>query len=67
MIFGAMFGNILRTKRLTEEEMSYVARKTAGRVLYYGGLVFTMVGLLIIAFPVIDNFAISTGNPIPNS
>ncbi|QXJ33231.1 hypothetical protein [Saccharolobus shibatae] len=66
IIFGAIFGNILRAKRLTEEEMSYVARKTAGRVLYYGGLVFTMVGLLIIAFPVIDNFAISTGNPIPN-
>ncbi|AAK40822.1 hypothetical protein SULI_07610 [Saccharolobus solfataricus] len=66
IIFGAIFGNILRAKKLTEEKISYVARKTAGRTLYYGGLVFTIVGLLIIGFPIIDNFAISTGNPIPN-
>ncbi|WP_338604803.1 hypothetical protein V6M85_12505 [Sulfolobus tengchongensis] len=66
IIFGAIFGSIIRTRRLTEEQVSYIARKTAGRVLYYGGLVFVIAGLLIIAFPAIDNFAISTGNPIPN-
>ncbi|QGA54711.1 hypothetical protein GFS03_09070 [Sulfolobus sp. E5-1-F] len=66
IIFGALFSNILRAKRLTEDQILYTARKTAGRTLYYGGFVFAIVGLLIIAFPVIDNFAISTGNPIPN-
>ena len=66
IIFGALFGNILRAKKMTEQEITYIARKTAGRTLYYGGLVFVIAGLLIIAFPVIDNWAIATGNPIPN-
>lgn len=66
IIFGALFANIMKVKKLTEEEITYIARKTAGRTLYYGGIVFSLVGLLIIAFPVIDNWAISTGNPIPN-
>lgn len=66
IIFGMIFGNILRLKKMTEEQLSFIARKTAGRVLYYGGLVFLIVGLLIIVLPAIDNFAISTGNPIPN-
>ena len=39
---------------------------TAGRTLYYGGIAFAIIGLLIILFPLIDNFALSTGNPIPN-
>ncbi|MEM3353654.1 MAG: hypothetical protein QXW16_06700 [Saccharolobus sp.] len=66
IIFGTIFGNLLRVKKLSEEQIAYVARKTAGRVLYYGGIVFIAVGLLIIGFPIIDNFAIPTGNPIPN-
>ncbi|WP_390529525.1 hypothetical protein [Sulfurisphaera ohwakuensis] len=66
IIFGAIFANIMKFKRMTEEEISYIARKTAGRTLYYGGLVFVIAGLLIIALPAIDNWAISTGNPIPN-
>ncbi|HII74584.1 hypothetical protein [Sulfurisphaera tokodaii] len=66
IIFGAIFANIMKLKRMTEEEISYIARKTAGRTLYYGGLVFVIAGLLIIALPAIDNWAISTGNPIPN-
>lgn len=66
IIFGALFANILKAKNMGEKELQYIARKTAGRTLYYGGLVFMIVGLLIIAFPVIDSFAISTGNPIPN-
>jgi hypothetical protein len=66
IIFGAIFGNILRAKRASEEQITYVARKSAGRVLYYGGLVFMVVGALIIALSQIDNFAISTGISIPN-
>ncbi|QIW25245.1 hypothetical protein EWF20_14545 [Sulfolobus sp. S-194] len=66
IVFGAIFANIMKLKKMTEEEISYIARKTAGRTLYYGGLVFVIAGLLIIALPAIDNWAISTGNPIPN-
>jgi ABC-type nickel/cobalt efflux system permease component RcnA len=66
IIFGAIFGNLLRAKKMSEEEISYIARKSAGRVLYYGGWVFVLAGLLIIAFPIIDNFSISTGFQIPN-
>ena len=66
IIFGAIFGNLLRAKRMSEEEISYIARKSAGRVLYYGGWVFVLAGLLILAFPVIDNVGISTGLQIPN-
>lgn len=66
IIFGGMFANIMKLKKLNEDEMRIIAGKSAGRTLYYGGLTFVIVGLLIIAFPIIDNFSISTGNPIPN-
>lgn len=66
IILGALFGNLLRTKRLSEKTIEFIARKTAGRTLYYGGLIFSLVGLFIIFFPMIDNWAIPTGNPIPN-
>jgi len=66
IIFGAIFANILKAKKMGEKEITYIARKTGGRTLYYGGIVFMIAGLLIIGFPIIDNWAISTGNPIPN-
>ncbi|GAB6944350.1 hypothetical protein JCM14467A_11320 [Vulcanisaeta sp. JCM 14467] len=66
VILGAVFGGLLRAKKFTEEEVKYVGRKTAGITLYYGGLVFALVGLLIIFLPQIDAWAISTGIPIPN-
>jgi ABC-type nickel/cobalt efflux system permease component RcnA len=66
IMFGALFANIARIKKLTENQIKHVGRMTAGRTLYYGGIAFAIIGLLIIFFPFIDNFAISTGNPIPN-
>jgi len=66
IILGAIFGNIIKFKGLSEEDVRYIGIKTAGRVLYYGGIVFSIVGLLIIAIPIIDCWAIPTGNPIPN-
>jgi len=66
IVFGAVFANIAKMKGLNEEDIKYVGRSTAGRTLYYGGLVFSIVGLFIILFPAIDSFAIPTGNPIPN-
>ncbi len=64
--FGALFGSIMRLKKLTEEQITRIARRTAGFTLYYGGLLFIIAGALIIALPAIDSWAVSTGNPIPN-
>ncbi len=66
IIFGAIFANIARLKKLDEGRVSQIGRKTAGRTLYYGGMLFAIIGFLIVIFPVLDSIAISTGNPIPN-
>jgi ABC-type nickel/cobalt efflux system permease component RcnA len=66
ILFGALFANLLRAKKLTEEQIKYVGRKAAGRTLYYGGLAFVAIGALVMAIPAINDFAISTGIPIPN-
>ncbi|AEB94860.1 MULTISPECIES: hypothetical protein [Metallosphaera] len=66
IIFGALFANIMKVKKLTEDDIRYVGTKTAGRVLYYGGITFSAVGLFILLFPSIDNWGISTGFVIPN-
>lgn len=66
VVFGAVFANFAKLKHLGEDAIKRVGAATAGRTLYYGGIAFAVIGLLIIAFPAIDSFAISTGNPIPN-
>ncbi len=66
IIFGAVFANIARLKKLSEVQMNMIGRQTAGKTLYYGGIAFAAIGLFIILFPAIDSVAISTGNPIPN-
>jgi hypothetical protein len=66
IILGAVFANIMRVKKLTVDQIKYVGRSAAARTLYLGGLAFAVIGILIAAFPLLDNLAISTGNPIPN-
>ncbi len=66
VIYGAIFANVARLRRLSEDQVKYVGRKTAGRTLWYGGIAFAVIGALIIAFPVLDRIAVSTGNQIPN-
>jgi threonine/homoserine/homoserine lactone efflux protein len=66
IIFGAIFSNLARSKKLSEKQMRKIGSKTAGNTLYYGGIAFAVIGALIILFPVIDSIAISTGNQIPN-
>ncbi len=66
IVLGALFANFSRSNGLTENQMKFVGRKTAGRTLYYGGMAFALIGLLIILFPVLDRIALSTGNSIPN-
>ena len=66
VIIGAVFANIMRIKKLTIDQIKYVGRSAAARTLYLGGLAFSAIGGLVVAFPVIDSLAVSTGNPIPN-
>lgn len=66
IIFGAAFANFARIKRLSENDVDYIGRKTAGRTLYYGGALFALIGALIIMFPILNNIALSTGSSIPN-
>lgn len=66
IIFGALFANLARLKGLGEEGVKRLGAATAGRTLYYGGIAFMAIGLLIVLFPAIDYMALSTGVPIPN-
>ncbi|MFP3131341.1 MAG: hypothetical protein RXR51_07180 [Nitrososphaeria archaeon] len=66
VLFGAAFASILRLKKLTEDKIKVIARRSAGRTLYYGGIAFMLIGLLVILIPPLDSFAISTGISVPN-
>ncbi len=66
IMFGAVFANVLRAKKLGEDAIKVVARRSAGRTLYYGGLAFLIIGAFVIVFPSLDTFAISTGLAVPN-
>ncbi len=66
MIFGAIFAGLARIKNISENQVARIGRKTAGRTLYYGGFMFAIIGILIIAFPALDAMAINTGLVIPN-
>ncbi len=66
MVIGALFGTMLRLKKMSENDIKYIGKSTAGRTLYYGGLAFFFIGIFLIFIPTIDDFALSTGISIPN-
>ncbi len=66
IVVGSLFANIMRVKKLSAEQIRFMGRSAAARTLYLGGLAFAIIGSLIVAFPMIDTLAVSTGNPIPN-
>lgn len=66
IIIGSVFADIMRVKKLSVDQIKYVGRSAAARTLYLGGLAFAIIGGLIAGLPVLDNLAISAGNPIPN-
>ena len=66
IILGSIFANIMRIKKLSIGQIKYVGRSAAARTLFLGGLAFAIIGGLIVAFPLLDTIAVSTGNPIPN-
>jgi hypothetical protein len=66
IVLGAVFANIMRVKRLTEEQIKRIGGFAAARTLYLGGIAFAVVGALIIFFPILNNAALGTGIQIPN-
>ncbi|MGC8580968.1 MAG: hypothetical protein ACP5MW_01280, partial [Thermoplasmata archaeon] len=44
----------------------YIGKKTAGKVLLLGGIVFIAGGILALAYPSITNAGVPTGINIPN-
>ncbi|MEM0086774.1 MAG: hypothetical protein QW346_03265 [Candidatus Micrarchaeaceae archaeon] len=67
ILFGAGFGTWLsRAKRLTQKGIAFVARTISSDVLFYGGLAFVLAGILILAYPKILTYGISTGIKIHN-
>ena len=66
VMFGAAFAALVRLYGLGEDAIRKLGAATAGRTLYYGGMAFVVIGALVIALPSLDQFAISTGVPIPN-
>lgn len=66
IMLGSVFANIMKVKKLSVGQIKYIGRSAAARTLYLGGLAFAIIGGLIVAFPLLDSFAISTGNQIPN-
>jgi len=66
IMLGSLFANVMRVKKLGADQIKYIGRSAAARTLYLGGLAFSIIGGLIVAFPILDTIAISTGNPIPD-
>ena len=66
IIFGAVFARLVGARKLGKDAIKFLGTSTAGRTLYYGGILFAIIGGLIVAFPVLDGLAISTGSQIPN-
>ena len=66
VVFGAVFANFARVRKLSADDVCYLGRSTGGRTLYYGGMLFAGVGAFLVLFPWIADVGIQTGNPIPN-
>ncbi|MEM0094781.1 MAG: hypothetical protein QXV17_01170 [Candidatus Micrarchaeaceae archaeon] len=67
ILLGAGFGKWLsRVKRLTQKGIAFVARTISSDVLFYGGVAFIFAGILILVYPQILNYGISTGIKIHN-
>ena len=66
IVTGALFARLARLKKLGQAQVERIGRSTGARTLYLGGLAFVAVGILVAAAPWLSNYAISTGNPIPN-
>jgi sulfite exporter TauE/SafE len=65
--FGAGFGTWLsKSKKLTKKGIAFVAKSISRYVLTYGGLAFVVAGGLIIVFPQLLDYGITTGVHVHN-
>ncbi len=67
IILGTVFGTWLtKVKRLSREGMEFVAKKISSNVLYYGGITFAVMGAVILVYPALLSYGISTGIKVQN-
>lgn len=67
IVLGFAFGGILiKMKNVGKKGLDFIARSMTKNILYYGGLVFVISGILILLFPNILNYKITTGLQIHN-
>lgn len=66
MLVGGLFGQWMAKQKLNENARIYLARLMSGRVLAWGGIGFTFVGMSGLIFPAIGDYQISTGIKIHN-
>jgi hypothetical protein len=66
VIFGTIFSTFVRAGKLKEDDLCYLGRSTAGKTLYYGGLIFILIGAVIIFIPSVAEIGVKTGFQIPN-
>ena len=66
IMFGALVGAWMARRRMADAARAWVARMVAGRTLFWGGIGFTLVGLLGILDPGVADLGISTGVRVHN-
>jgi len=66
IIFGFFIGSWLKHRKYSKEQISYISKKTAGRILAYAGIAFIIAGFVIYLIPEVANFGIKTPINIPN-
>ncbi len=66
MLFGAVFAALVTARRLSRDDICYLGKFTAGRTLYYGGLLFFLIGIALSFIPGLGELGISTGINVPN-
>jgi hypothetical protein len=63
---GAFFGRLAARRGLQPAQTERIAHRVAGNTLLWGGMVFAATGVLLLAFPRLDDLQLPTGLPIPN-
>jgi hypothetical protein len=66
VILGAAIGAWLKKRKFAENQIAYIARKTSGRMLAYGGIAFFVAGMLLFFFPSLNEYNIVTPLKIHN-
>ncbi len=67
IVLGFWFGGLLmKMKNIGKQGLDFIARSITKNILYYGGIVFVISGILILLFPSLLSYKIVTGLKIHN-